>query len=53
MSVSLERGSYTVEEGEYPVEVCVVLNRPIERPVTVGLQSSPASASNDSGTTHV
>ena len=49
VEVSLERSSYNVSEGQDLVQVCVVLSGPIERAVTVILQSLPGSASNDSG----
>ena len=49
VEVSLERSSYNVSEGQDLVQVCVVLSGPIERPVTVILQSLPGSASNHSG----
>ena len=49
VEVSLERSSYNVSEGQDLVQVCVVLSGPIERPVTVILESLPGSASNHSG----
>ena len=49
VTVSFERNTYTVTEGEGQVEVCVDLSGPIERPVTVRLQSFPGNASNHSG----
>jgi hypothetical protein len=53
VKVSLEGSSYNVSEGQDLVQVCVVLSGPIERPVTVILESSPGSANNHSDFTPI
>lgn len=46
MTVDLTEAEYVVDEGEGPVEVCLVLDTPIAIPLTVQMEAVQITSDN-------